>query len=390
MVNYTLLINARQSPIALDTSNLTELTLLASLTAADYSAETPNSFTITKGGDTFVVTSDAGGFTYAGGVPNGGIVDNMTVTTGGVLAYYIQFGITSTLTIPEFDALFSTSDAQALSRSLLSGNDSISGSLSQANHLYGFAGKDYIQGGLHDDLLVGGRGDDILQGVAGHDRLLGGRGDDLLVPGPDDSILNGGPGSDTVSFEGDKSPVVVKLDGNHPGTARVGYTATHTLKNIENVDGSLVGDKLTGDGNDNQLNGSAGTDHLSGKGGHDVLDGGYDNDVLIGGNGPDFFVFDTLLGPAVNIDRVMDFQHGVDTIELSHLVFDPLHKGALSSANFLAGPHATYGHGNDYVVYDTSTGNLFYDTQGDGTGLILQFAHLKGAPHLDASDFLII
>ncbi len=76
-------------------------------------------------------------------------------------------------------------------------------------------------------------------------------------------------------------------------------------------------------GND-QLLGNEGNDTLRGGNGSDILVGGYGADTLYGGNGFDRFVFD-VRGKAV--DYVMDFQHDVDTIDLSKLDANPFRSG---------------------------------------------------------------
>jgi Ca2+-binding RTX toxin-like protein len=44
----------------------------------------------------------------------------------------------------------------------------------------------------------------------------------------------------------------------------------------------------------------------------------------------------------------------------------------------------------DRVVYDTSTGDLYYDPDGSGPGASLLFATLQGASALGADDIVVI
>jgi Ca2+-binding RTX toxin-like protein len=45
---------------------------------------------------------------------------------------------------------------------------------------------------------------------------------------------------------------------------------------------------------------------------------------------------------------------------------------------------------NDYIVYNQTTGALFYDSNGSGAGGAIQFATLTNKPTLTASDFVVI
>jgi serralysin len=62
--------------------------------------------------------------------------------------------------------------------------------------LVGGAASDLLSGGGGDDQLFGGRGDDYLSAGAGNDEMSGGRGDDLLIAAGGEDTLNGGAGDD--------------------------------------------------------------------------------------------------------------------------------------------------------------------------------------------------
>ena len=83
-----------------------------------------------------------------------------------------------------------------------------------------------------------------------------------------------------------------------------------------------------------------------------------------------------------------DFKHGVDTIVLSHAVFTELDLGALKEKNFALSDNAKDDF--DHIVYDESTGKLYYDADGHGGARAVQFATLKGAPGLDGGDFVVV
>jgi glucose/arabinose dehydrogenase len=111
------------------------------------------------------------------------------------------------------------------------------------------------------------------------------------------------------------------------------------------------------------LNGMGGNDMLFGGAGNDSLDGGSGNDTLIGGAGIDRFMFD---GAASGVDFVQDFFAGMDLLTLSRSGFGLGAAGSLAQAGvtFVAGTAPTTA--DPTLLYDASTGNVFWD--GDGTG----------------------
>jgi Ca2+-binding RTX toxin-like protein len=102
----------------------------------------------------------------------------------------------------------------------------------------------------------------------------GGAGNDVFVGNTANNILDGGAGSDAVIFTGTTGVNVTLNDTgadvivNHDGE-------TDTLRNIENIGGTVGNDTLTGNSQNNILSGGAG--------GADTLSGGAGDDRLIGG-----------------------------------------------------------------------------------------------------------
>jgi Ca2+-binding RTX toxin-like protein len=45
---------------------------------------------------------------------------------------------------------------------------------------------------------------------------------------------------------------------------------------------------------------------------------------------------------------------------------------------------------NDYLVYNSATGGLYYDADGSGKGAAIQFAILAVGVELSANDFMLI
>ena len=198
---------------------------------------------------------------------------------------------------------------------------------------------------LNDVLMISAPGNGSrtfrLDGRAGADNLLGGAGADSLYGGAGNDLLNGGSGNDL-------------LDG--------------------------------GTENDT-LNGGIGNDRLMGGNGNDTLNGGAGIDTLIGGLNNDFFLFNTTL--AGNKDAILDYNAAQDTFRLENAIFTKLAAvGGLNPAFFKAAAAAT--DVNDYIVYNKTTGALFYDINGNGAGGAIQFATLLNKPVLTSADFQVI
>ncbi|HJV26017.1 MAG TPA: hypothetical protein VJ673_10020 [Aromatoleum sp.] len=237
-----------------------------------------------------------------------------------------------------------------------------------------------------------------ITGNAGANSLTGTAYNDLLDGGADADKLVGGYGDDTYVVDNAKDSVV---EGSASGGVdTVVSTISYTLGTyVENL--VLTGSAgLTGTGNTlaNFLSGGDGADVLTGLAGNDVLQGGAGNDLLVGGlgldgltggAGADAFRFESTLG-STNIDTLTDFDGTTDTIQLENLIFKKLAAtGSLSAANFVASATGNALDANDYVLYNTSTGGLYYDADGNGTTAAVQIATLTGAPMLDAGDFIV-
>ena len=171
------------------------------------------------------------------------------------------------------------------------------------------------------------------------------------------------------------------------GTLRGGDdgTGSASLTSIETVIGA--------DGFDDRISGAAAAESLLGGTGNDTLDGRGGNDSLTGGAGADTFVFDTPPGTG-NVDQVTDFVSASDHLSFDNAVFTALGANgnfAAGDARFAAGAGFTSGHdASDRVVYDTSTGNLYYDADGNGAGAAQLVATIQGHPAVAATDIAVI
>ena len=229
------------------------------------------------------------------------------------------------------------------------GDETLRGTATTENRIYGLAGNDSLLGGTLADMLDGGTGDDTLRGGEGNDTLVGGEGQDKLYgEGGADSVnggqgsdwLNGGLGNDTyvlavgdgvdqitdydmtvgnvdrVSFTGVTSTalrglerqgynLVVKygvsdevLISNYFNTSFPGYKVEQFrfsdgvtwdeagIKARVVTVGTAAGETITGyTDGTNRIYGLAGNDSLLGGALADMLDGGTGDDTLRGGEG---------------------------------------------------------------------------------------------------------
>jgi Ca2+-binding RTX toxin-like protein len=224
-----------------------------------------------------------------------------------------------------------------------------------------------INGTSGSDTLADTAGNDTINGLAGNDTINGGRG------GSD--VVDGGTGRDSLQFMTATSAVVADFVAGTAGNA--------SFTNIERVVTGDFNDSLTGNGSAQNLTARAGADTLAGAGGLDTL---------WGGAGPDVFVFREMGG--ANADRIGDWASGSDKVHLDDAAFAAI--GAMGNfasndGRFWSAAGATSGHdSNDRVIYNTSTGSLYYDADGSGSGGAQLIATLTGLPGVAASDIMVI
>jgi Ca2+-binding RTX toxin-like protein len=137
------------------------------------------------------------------------------------------------------------------------------------------------------------------------------------------------------------------------------------------------------------LMGDAGANVLTGTVAANLLRGAGGADTLIGDGGGDRFLFDTALDGTTNVDTVRDFRSGQDKLLLSDVIFSNIAPGVLSAGSFVAGGGAQAQDANDRILYNTATGTVSYDADGNGAGAALAFATLFGAPSLAATDIMV-
>jgi Ca2+-binding RTX toxin-like protein len=147
-------------------------------------------------------------------------------------------------------------------------------------------------------------------------------------------------------------------------------------------------DRVTGGSDNDFLVGGAGNDVLRGRGGNDKFIAGSGNDLLSGGAGDDAFIFNAPLNVSTNVDRISDFRSSDDTFQLDDAVFAGLAVGALDAGAFALSTSAA--EADDRIIYDKSTGNLFFDGDGGTRDDLTLFARLTNKASIAVSDFMVI
>lgn len=304
------------------------------------------------------------------------------------------------------------------------------------NVMKGNSGHNVLLGEGGNDTLVGNSGDDTLEGGVDIDTLLGGDGDDYLMGGhhyldQDDveDVLRGGAGDDF--YDVDAADDILESAGGGIDTVRTGssYTLPDHFENLQFLlgDAALVG---IGNGEDNIITGNNGDNDLQGLGGNDVIEGRDGQDVLHGGGGDDRLTghrfqdeekadilfgedgADILFGATMNggagedrfrvrddVHTIEDFVSADDRIDLSWQRFFVTYNGYGERSGELLErgqvPESAFAYdapqdADDYVVYDTNTGTLYIDEDGNGAGEAYAIAILVGAPTLTAGDLFVV
>jgi len=231
-------------------------------------------------------------------------------------------------------------------------------------------------------VINGTPGNDTLSGTSGNDTINGLGGNDLFLAGSTggSDVIDGGADRDSIEFkERAISAVVVDYAS---GTITGGSSGSISFTSIERVVGGNFNDSLSG---------TVGSQTLTGQAGADTLTGGAGNDTLWGGTGNDAFVFNGM--GSANADRISDFASGQDKVQLDDTAFTGIGATgnfATGDARFWASSSGAAHDSNDRVLYNTSTGQLYYDADGSGSGAAQLIATISGNPTVAATDIAVI
>ena len=229
--------------------------------------------------------------------------------------------------------------------------------------------------------IIGNTGSNVLSGGAGLDTLNGGLGNDIYVLGSENDTVVDSGGNDLIT-----STITRSLAG-YAAIERLTLMGSSSINGI----GNGLSNTITGNSANNTLNGAAGNDTLLGGVGADRLYGGAGNDTVTGGTGADAFVFHATPNAATNVDRITDFSVVDDSIWLENGVFTALGAtGTLSAAAFVRNTTGLAQDASDRLIYESDTGELYYDSNGSAAGGSVLIAVLNPNLLMTHLDFTVI
>ncbi len=373
------------------------------------------------------------GFTFdSAGKPTGGTITGISIfLNNGTTKMQELTGLS--VGLEAFHDAAAAYDQYAMARFLMRGNDVLKGNAGDQD-LSGYTGNDTFIGGSGNDFVTGGEGKDTYDGNGGafdslnfddayytptafrgislnastgvvidpwgntesftqFEQFRGTQFADVFLGSNVNEEFMGLGGRDTINGGGGNDSVLYHRDDRRGGTGSVSVN----LATGNAIDGFGKADKLisienarTGNAADTLI-GSAGANFLRAGAGSDLLDGGLGNDRLQGESGKDTFVFDTKLNAATNVDTIDDFSVVDDTIRLDNDIFTAITgTGALTAAQFYKSAAGVAHDANDRIIYETDTGKLCYDSNGNASGGSVLFAIISKNLALTAADFFIV
>lgn len=334
-------------------TTIERLTLLGAGNVNGFGNSLANIITGNAGGN--VLSGGAGADTLIGGLGNDAYVlgaENDTVIDSGGLDT-----ITSTITR-------SLAAHASIERLTLLGSGDINGF-----------------GNTLANIITGNAGANLLSGGAGADTLNGGLGNDAYVLGADDDTVIDSGGNDLITS------TVSRTLADYLTIERLTLLGSSNINGI----GNTLNNTIIGNSANNTLNGVGGDDILLGDAGTDRLFGGLGNDTLTGGTGADTFIFHSAPNAVTNVDTITDFSVADDTISLENSVFTTIGAvGTLAASAFVRNTTGLAQDASDRIIYESDTGNLFYDSNGNAAGGSVLIAVLDPGLLMTNLDFTVI
>lgn len=220
-----------------------------------------------------------------------------------------------------------------------------------------------------NNVLTGNTANNKLYGLGGNDTLNGGAGNDTMY---------GGAGNDTYYLL-DAGDYAYEDSNAGNDTVICNFSATLTSA-FENV-------TLSGTAALNAY-GNSSNNRLTGNGGANVLNGYNGNDTLTGGAGADLFTLEAY--GTGNSDTITDFTTAQgDKIGLNFWGLP----SSLTSGNLRQGAGiTTSAQADDFLIYNSTTGKVYYDQDGSGSSYSAQEIALLGNKpvSLSITDFSLV
>ena len=318
--------------------------------------------------------------------------------------------------------------------------------------IFGNGGNDLLKGQGGADTIDGGDGNDFFLISGFETGILGayGKADDGHAEWVAGDIITGGTGIDTLRVTAGADSIahgtILLTDANFQGMERVEVGAVVGRLNVENSDLQLInshyslnagatvststtvlsggtvvknlnlvtvnasgisdadldattgGLSFEGNGNINTFIGTQNNDTFIGNGGNDVLTGNAGADIFqlgkvhtqtVTGAATVVQTYTNVATNLTGVDIITDFVSGSDHLALNDDFFAALTSG-VSVGNLVQGAGAVALDANDFLIFDSTNGALYYDADGNGAGLATQFATLTGVLTLTEADFSII
>jgi len=130
---------------------------------------------------------------------------------------------------------------------------------------------------------------------------------------------------------------------------------------------------------------SRGRDLIDVRGGDDRLDGHAGNDQLTGGPGRDTFIFDTVLNAPPTSTRSPISRPTPSSSTSPSLRASERRASWRRNISPATAPRTS----DQHIVYDPTSGKLYYDADGSGPTAAVQFALLTNHAHLANTDFVV-
>jgi Ca2+-binding RTX toxin-like protein len=242
-------------------------------------------------------------------------------------------------------------------------------------------GKDIEQLILSGSVAINGNGNALANSISGNaaaNSINGAAGNDSISSGDGSDTIIGGAGDDTIYAEGGNDTVTTTsgIDWVYGGDGNDKITGSKDEDHLEGNDGN---DSIVGAAGNDALWGSGGNDSIKGDAGVDHIWGGTGNDTLSGGAGIDRFHFGETALSSSNADTITDFKG--DEIYL--------YSNPFTNHNFISVTLLSDAHSGEGIIYEKSTGTLYYDNDGAGFGEAgTAFAILTGKPTILLTNFV--